>query len=754
MVRTALLALSLVLWTGCEEPPDLPPGQESCVIAACHGRVEQIHNGGAPLSCVDCHGGNPNSVKKEVAHPTVAVSFNPSSPARGMDGGVILAGSAIQRLDDVDPAVLRFLNPADYRVVMRTCGSATRGGGNCHTRISENSILSTHSTLSGQIAGGLYFGGLSDREARFSTHEVTDRFPIQTHGFVDALGVMPADPTDLIYSGEPERDYFISMGQLCVECHLARDGTSVPGKYTSSGCNACHLLTRDDGRARTGDITQDVEEIGHGALHRFTNLIPDSQCNRCHHAHLQRGLLIQGVRERSEPGGDEAYGGPNRGIEDPENAAFWGEDNYVRYQGGYNLYGKPYPFYVEDEDDTNDVDETPPDIHFEKGMACIDCHTMRELHGNEHAAVRREFETEVRCQSCHGEPGRRIDPDNTPFQRALSRTGGNADNPPVIGPGENGELAQFGKLDQIQHPLTQIARRADPTEARYNPRTQMGCLLHAGTVAARAELAERFAATAPEDIPEVFPGMPAGSRLADDFATRPGRVECFSCHNAWTVNCYGCHMVRDDRTSGYDQLTGMSLPGRMATMAMSVVSDALALGFNTRGRISPMVGTSIFFSHIDSSGRTIVNAHPLQTVDGFSGDGNQHNPVHHHTVRRIPRPCMGCHPRADGEPDDNDALARAVGYGTGRFLFLDGEGRQHVLDRLVGIDFDGDGEPDNPRTDPLGTEAHEAWPIAASTHMALDEDAAALGPGPLDRETINRMLQNFVIPQPQPPPTP
>jgi hypothetical protein len=751
MPRQGCLLLLVVL--GCEPPPELPPGQEGCIIAACHGQVEQIHYGGAPLSCVDCHGGNPDSVRKEVAHPTVTTSFNPSSPGGQGPGGEILAGSPISRLDEIDPEILRFLNPSDYRVVSRTCGSATRGGGNCHTRIAENSILSTHATLSGQLAGGLYFGGLTEKAARFGVRETSDRYPVDTHGFVESLALLPEDPTGLPYVGDPERDYFVSVGQLCVECHLSSDGVHVPGKYTSSGCNACHLLTEDDGRPRTADPTQDVEEIGHGGLHRLTNLIPDAQCNRCHHAHLQRGLLIQGARERSEPEGDLSYGGPNRGIEDPEEAVYWSEENYVRYQGGYNLYGKPYPFYIEDEDGTNDVDETPADIHFEKGMGCIDCHTMRELHGSDHAAERREFETEVRCQTCHGDPGQRIDPDAVPFQRALSRTGGNADNEPVVGPGEGDELAQTGKFDRASHPLTQIARRVNPAEPRFNPRTQMGCALHAGSAEVRAELAARFADTAPGDVPEVFPGMPGGSRLPDDLGTRPGRVECFSCHNAWTVNCYGCHMVRDDRSNGTDRLTGISLPGRVATLAMSVVSDALALGFNARGRISPMVGTSIFFSHIDASGRTLVNAVPLRTVDGFSGDGSQHNPVHHHTVRRVPRPCTGCHPRADGEPDDNDALARAVGYGTGRFIFLDGEARRHVLDRLVGIDFDGDGEAEDPETSPLGDEAFETWPIAASTHLPLDDDAAALGPGPLDRLTINRMLQNPVVPQP-PPPTP
>ena len=274
----------------------------------------------------------------------------------------------------------------------------------------------------------------------------------------------------------------------------------------------------------------------------------------------------------------------------------------------------------------------------------------------------------------------------------------------------------------------------------------MGCGLHAGDADFRGELAELFENTAAEDRADAFPGMPAGGTLADDLGERAGRMECFSCHNSWTVNCYGCHTVRDDRTTAVSQMTGERETGGVQTYGMSVVSDGLSLGFNSRGRVSPMVGTAIFFTHIDSEGEVLVDAAPLATVDGFSGDGNQHNPVHHHTVRQQPRDCQGCHPMADGS-GDHETLARAVGFGTAEFIFVDGEGREHMMDRTVAIDFDGDGEWDDPMTTTMGTTAVNAAPLAASTHLPLDEEAAELGPGPLDLDTINRLLSNPVVPQ-------
>ncbi len=748
--RLGLVAALAALFVGaCAEPASTAVGQEGCSIDACHGRVEHIHYGGAALTCVDCHGGDSAAITKEAAHPTTTVSFNAATPGVEEPGGLLLAGASLAELDALDEETLMFLNPSDYRIVRQTCGSTTRGGGNCHTRIVDTTLLSTHTTLAGQIAGGLYFGGNTDREARYAVLDSEDPHPAPLPGTVPSLSILPDLVPDEESSGAAADAYYAAMGQICVTCHLARDNPHVPGLYTSSGCNACHMLTADDGRPATTDPTQDVEEGGHVERHRLTNLIPDSQCNRCHHAHLHRGLLSQGVRERSEPVGDNAIGGINHGLEDPEEAVFWGNENYVRFLGRFNLYGKPFPFYIEDEDGTNEVDETPPDIHTENGMACIDCHTMAELHGGDHMAVRREFETEVRCESCHGVPDREISRVQLPFVQASSQVGGNADNPQMVTVNEiTGELQQLGKLDGQQHPLTQIARRMVPANIPYNPRMLMGCGLHAGSAAFRGHLAEWLGETEPDYVDDAFPGLPEGALLPDDVGERDGRLECFACHNAWTVNCYGCHVVRDDRQTVTNQVTGEVEAGRITNLAMSVVPDALALGINTRGRVSPMVGTSIFFTHLDSSGEILIDAEPLVTVDGMSGDGNQHNPVHHHTIRQQPRDCQGCHPRADGVVDDTEALARATGFGTDRFTFVDGEGRRHLLDRLVALDFDGDGEFDDPTAGLPAGPAVSAEPIAASTHLPVSEEAAELGgPGPLDVALINRMLTNHVVPQ-------
>ncbi len=759
-MRLQLIAFGLALAAaGCStEQVPAPQGVEGCLAYACHARVEHIHYGGAPLACTGCHGGNPEATTKEAAHVTTQVSFKPSSPASH-----ILNNPSLDEMAQLPEDVLRFLNPSDYRIVRSTCGSATLGGGGCHARITDESLLSVHASLSGHLSGGAFFSGFP-ADTFFGLGDLTDPYPAKIDGTLPSLVAFP--PEAPAQADALAAAFYPAFTQQCLECHLERNGPADPGNFYPGGCNACHLTTDNDGRTKTADQTQNPDEVAHGARHRFTNLIPDSQCDHCHHAHLDRGMLIQGVRERAEVGGDSAIGGKNVGLPDPPNVVWWPQSNYVRFEGDYTIYGKPYPFYIEDEDSTNAVDETPPDIHHERGMACIDCHAMGESHGPGHISKRLDNEIQVRCQSCHGAPEGVIDVSASTLQRAATRVGAVGDNPPTLSVTDSGLVSQIGKLDGKAHPVTQIAQvlddhnppeqlaPVDPAQVCdnrtkgpcFNNKTLLGCGLHAGSAAFRASLLAKFNSIPPAVRAQYFPGLPGGAKLPDDLGSRAGRLECFTCHNAWTANCYGCHMVRDDRQMGRNMRTGQMEPGLVSTYGMSVVADALTLGLNPRGRISPMVGTSIFFTYIDGSGNKVFDAVPLASGAGPAGDGQAHNAVHHHTVRRLPRNCDACHPLDGNVNLDGEQLKRAVGFGTGKFVFVDGTGKRHLLDRIVAIDFDGDGKPDDP-LGPLGPHAQSATPLIASTHLPLDPMAPAGVPGPLDLDAINRMLGNAVVPQ-------
>jgi len=117
-------------------------------------------------------------------------------------------------------------------------------------------------------------------------------------------------------------------------------------------------------------------------------------------------------------------------------------------------------------------------------------------------------------------------------------------------------------------------------------------------------------------------------------------------------------------------------------------------------------------------------------------------------VRQIPRDCDGCHPSAT-ETHDEPALLTALGLGSGRYTFEDGDGGIHLLDRLVDVDVDGDGEADEVHLTGLPTSVQAVEAVVSTTHEALPtSDAEAQPePGALDLVTINRTLGAVVVPQ-------
>src|SRR5258708_17827655 len=42
------------------------------------------------------------------------------------------------------------------------------------------------------------------------------------------------------------------------------------------------------------------------------------------------------------------------------------------------------------------------DIHFEKGLQCVDCHTSQDMHGDGNTYAQMTDAIEIRCEDCHG----------------------------------------------------------------------------------------------------------------------------------------------------------------------------------------------------------------------------------------------------------------------------------------------------------------------------------------------------------------
>jgi hypothetical protein len=77
-------------------------------------------------------------------------------------------------------------------------------------------------------------------------------------------------------------------------------------------------------------------------------------------------------------------------------------------------------FYIQDPD------LTPPDVHHQKGMHCIDCHTLADTMGDGAIYPQMDFAVEIECTSCHGTFDRETDLMTSHGRRVpnLAREGG------------------------------------------------------------------------------------------------------------------------------------------------------------------------------------------------------------------------------------------------------------------------------------------------------------------------------------------
>ncbi len=186
-------------------------------------------------------------------------------------------------------------------------------------------------------------------------------------------------------------DYF---RKLCGSCHLWVKRGELPSFLAEKGggCTACHNQPppRSTGNKR-------------GKPHpQITKKVPLEACVRCHNRSGRLGLTYQGMIE------SEGYGVP---------------------------YDEGLP--RSDLIDGRSVIRIPPDVHFQAGLVCIDCHLREEIMGDGKSYAHFEEQVEISCQMCHGGDG-------------LSRKGRKAPN---FKKGPNGQPVLEGKLDGRLHPL-------------------------------------------------------------------------------------------------------------------------------------------------------------------------------------------------------------------------------------------------------------------------------------------------------------
>ncbi len=252
----------------------------------------------------------------------------------------------------------------------------------------------------------------------------------------------------------PAIDYY---RKLCGTCHLWLKKHTLPGFLAEKGggCTTCHFYKPGVGK--------DGKKTNHPLI---TKHIPMKNCIRCHNRSGRIGIAYKGIYEA------EGYGTP---FEDGDVSE--GQLSDGRY-----------------------IKRLEPDIHFKKGLICIDCHNQKEIMGDGNEKAHFEEQLEITCTTCH-DGRQRLE---KIFEEDIKRP-----KYPLLTNlvKKNGNFFLKGKKDQKLHPL------------------------------------HRFLDTACRH--------PVHERLA-----------CQACHSKWVPQCYGCHVVSDKSKDQLDKLSNKQTPGR------------------------------------------------------------------------------------------------------------------------------------------------------------------------------------------------
>jgi len=227
--------------------------------------------------------------------------------------------------------------------------------GECHKKEISRLQNSLHYTLAGIIGQTRYLWGAQE-----------DPKPIYSPSAHPVLKPLPAAPQE---PETPEDLVDDLLRRRCFSCHIGQVPPQQRGTYRGVGCTACHVYYSDNGIYTGNDLTIKGKK-GYPQRHVFSKPIPVEQCLHCHN-------------------------GPRVGA---DYAGFFEHDYHQSYRTPWREGSVPEPVYLMDHH------KLRTDIHYKKGMICVDCHDQNDVMGTGDLAAWQQEAIGVDCGHCHDGP--------------------------------------------------------------------------------------------------------------------------------------------------------------------------------------------------------------------------------------------------------------------------------------------------------------------------------------------------------------
>ncbi len=479
--------------------------------------------------------------------------------------------------DDAHKGLIGKRNPSDMKFVNKSCGTK-----DCHDNDIKRVETSLMFSMGGVIADLRYqWNSQKSKSAIYATNNIEDKKGrvLKRVPFYSKDDIPPSYQDEYEVSGEIADSHF---RKFCSMCHIGANNPNSTSNH-SSGCSACHVLYDNSSKYKGDDPTIDRGEEGHPTFHKMTKKIPTSQCLHCHNRSNRYGTSYVGIME------NDFYGTPYSQGSLSEN----------ELMGGRNFF------------------HMGADVHFQKGMECIDCHTSNDIMGDGLIYDKMEQVVEIRCEDCHGDYKNK--PEFYDVSSLRDDLISSFDNINI-----NDQLLKNKKGSILSH----IKRE--------------GNKIYLFTKISDKKLEIKTISNDPKH---------KTNQCNKNF-------ECYTCHFKWTPLCYGCHIGYNPNFSQRDFLTGFKSMGMWYEYRSYTRFEDTVLGINSKGKISPMQFCQSQLTFPDKNFDNKVFIHDDNTTSFAVA------PVQPHTVTKLSKRCHDCHnnPMAVGlgkgylELADNDTI--------------------------------------------------------------------------------------------------
>jgi hypothetical protein len=312
------------------------------------------------------------------------------------------------------------------------------------------------------------------------------------------------------------------------------------------------------------------------------------------------------------------------------------------------------------------------DIHLEKGMHCVDCHFVQDMHGNTRLQMEVRAGCEIQCIDCHGTPDKRPSlrtsgpaaytsaPDGAGRDLAVMRTPFGQKRFERVGD----RVFQNSMVEEgLRWEITQVPDTIDPTHPRYNRKAHL-----AKTV--RFEGDQMVWGDVPPPNPPPAAGDGKGGGCPAHANTN---MSCIACHSAWNPSCYGCHLpqkanVKMPHLHWDGDVTRNYTPYNFQTLRDEVYMLARD-GDVTGNRIGPARSScAVHVGSYNQNREAIYVQQQTISAEGMSGIAFSTNVPHTVRGRDGTKQCTDCH--VSKQNDNNAWMAQLLMQGTNYLNFV------------------------------------------------------------------------------------